>query len=168
MQEPQIKAPPGCIYPGSHPTARNIHEELAAIAANQSKCSSIYLGATVSMSLGGENHFQGMAQTHKLSDGSIYFFLVRSDLDSGSRGNVLQYRYAGPTDQEHVLKTSPPRFVPLLQIVLSADQHPSDSTFLPEVNDLASELRQTACSPSARRDPSSWMHSNRTRYSRFR
>ena len=72
------------------------------------------------MSLGGENHFQGMARTHKLSDGSIYFFLVRSDLDSGAHGNVLQYRYAGPTDQEHVPKTSPPRFVPLLQIVLSA------------------------------------------------
>jgi hypothetical protein len=54
------------------------------------------------------------------------------------------------------------------KVPISVDQHPSDSTFLPEVNDLASELRQTACSPSARRDPSSWMHSNRTRYSRFR
>ena len=52
MQETEIKAPPGCIFPGSHPTARNIQEELAAIAANQSKCSSIYLGATVSLSLG--------------------------------------------------------------------------------------------------------------------
>jgi hypothetical protein len=143
MQEPEIKAPPGCIYSGSHPTARNIQEELAAIAANQSKCSSIDRGATVSMSLGGENHFQGMARTHKLSDRSIYFFLVRSDLDSGSprqrsgsHGNVLEYRYAGPTDQEHVLKISPPPFMPLLQIVLSADQHPSDITFLPELNNL--------------------------------
>jgi hypothetical protein len=136
MRTTEIKAPPGCIYPGSHPTARSIHEELASIAANQSKCASIYLRATENMSLGGENHFQGIARTHKLSDGSIYFFLVRSDLDSGSVGNVLQYRYQGPTDQEHVLKTTPPPFVSLQQLVLSADQHPSDITFLPEVNEL--------------------------------
>jgi hypothetical protein len=127
MRATEIKAPPRCIYPASHPTARSIHEELAGIAANQSKCASIYLGATKSMSeiFGTENHFQGIARTHKLSDGSIYFFLARSDLDSGSLGNLLQYRYPGPTDQEHVLKTTPPPFVPLQQLVLSGDQHPS-------------------------------------------
>jgi hypothetical protein len=86
------------------------------------------------MSVGGENHIQGIARTQKLSDGSIYFFLVRSDLSA--RGNVLQYRYAGPTDQEHVLKTSPFPVVPAQQILLSTDQHPSDITFLPEVNEL--------------------------------
>jgi hypothetical protein len=127
---------PRCIYPGSHPTAHSIFDELASITANQSKCASIYLDATQNMSTGGENHFQGIARTHKLSDGSIYFFLVRSDLNSGSHGEVLQYRYAGPTDQEHVLKTSPPPHVPLVQAVISADQHPSDIVFLPDVNEL--------------------------------
>ena len=127
---------PGCIYPASHPTAHSIFDELASIAANQSKCASIYLDATYDMSVGGENHFQGIARTHKLSDGSIYFFLVRSDVDSGSHGQVLQYRYAGPTDQEHVPKTSPAPRVPLVQAVTSADQHPSDIVFLPEVNEL--------------------------------
>jgi hypothetical protein len=131
-----IAPPPKCIYPGSHPTAHSIFDELAGIAANESKCASVYLGANQQMSQGGENHFQGIARTHKLSDGSIYFFLVRSDLDSGSLGVVLQYRYAGPTDQEHVVKTSPLPYVPLLQEVISADQHPSDVVFLPDVNNL--------------------------------
>jgi hypothetical protein len=136
MSAPEIVVPPRCLYPGSHATARTIQEELVAIAANQSKAASIYLCATKSMSSGGENHFQGMARTHKLSDGSIYFFLVRSDLDSGAVGNILQYKYTGPTDQEHLLKTSPLPIVPLQESVPSADQHPSDITFLPEVNNL--------------------------------
>jgi len=132
---PRIILPP-CRYPGSNPTAHNIFAELAGIAANQGNCPSLYLDATQAMSTGGENHFQGVARSHKLSDGSIYYFLVRSDLDSGAHGNVLQYRYAGPTDGEHVLKTSPTPRVPLRKLLLSADQHPSDIAFLPDVNDL--------------------------------
>jgi hypothetical protein len=132
---PKIIIPP-CIYPGSHSTARNIYVELAGIAANGVNCPSIYLGSFGDFSSGGENHFQGIARSQKLSDGSIYFFLVRSDLNSGALGDVMQYRYTGPTDGEHLLKISPPAFVPLQQLIFSFDQHPSDIAFLPDVNEL--------------------------------
>jgi hypothetical protein len=95
------------------------------------------------LSTEGEDHHQGLARTHKLSDGSIYFFLAHSETDKPpfpslprDQGSVSQYRYAGPTEQEHVLETSPLTVAPMEQLLLLDEQHPSDIAFLPELNEL--------------------------------
>lgn len=48
---------------------------------------------------------RGLARTHKLSDGSVYFFLTHSmapmDRASG-KGQVMVFRHEGPTEGEHV------------------------------------------------------------------
>jgi hypothetical protein len=49
---------------------------------------------------------------------------------------VSQYRYAGATDQEHVLQTTPLTVAPMAQLLPIDEQHPSDIEFLPDVNDL--------------------------------
>jgi hypothetical protein len=36
----------------------------------------------------GEDHHQGLARSHRLSDGSIHFFLTHSELDTGDQGSV--------------------------------------------------------------------------------
>lgn len=84
----------------------------------------------------GEDHHQGLARTHKLSDGSVYFFLSHSEVEEGEQGSVSQYRYSGPTEQEHVLETAPLTVAPMEQLLLLEERHPSDITFLPEVNEL--------------------------------
>jgi hypothetical protein len=135
MQQHESKPPPKCIYPESNATARDIQTEIDAIAANQGECASIYLPTAPGMSEGGEDHYQGLARTHKLSDGSIYFFLSHSDVDSGY-GSLVQYRYDGPTDHDHVLQTTPLSFGSLEQLLLLDEQHPSDIVFLPDVDNL--------------------------------
>jgi hypothetical protein len=127
---------PACIYPESNPTSLPIQVAINAIVSNRSKCTSFYLDTLQSQSSGGENHHQGLARTHRLSDGSIYFFLTHSNLDSGGKGNLMQFRYAGPTDHEHVLRTSPLTVAPLKQLLKLQEQHPSDLVFLPDVNHL--------------------------------
>jgi len=139
MTESDFYRPPDCVYPESYPTRRPIHEELASVAANQHHCTSFYLDTVEGMSNDivsseGEDHHQGLARTHKLSDGSIYFFLSHSELDTGDKGSLSQYRYAGPTDNDHVLQTSPLTVAPLKQLLLIEEQHPSDISFLPDVN----------------------------------
>jgi hypothetical protein len=67
-----------CWYPQSHATARPIREELAAVAQNKDRCSSIYLDTVEGMSddfpyTEGADHHQGLARSHKLADGSVYF-----------------------------------------------------------------------------------------------
>ena len=129
----------GCIAPQSNATARPIRRELAALAANNGKCTSFYLDTVESMSNDvfsseGEDHHQGLARTHKLSDGSIYFFLSHSEMDEGDQGSVSQYRYAGPTDEEHVLQTDPLTVAPMTQRLSIDEQHPSDIEFLADVN----------------------------------
>lgn len=131
----------GCRYPQSNATALPIRSELEAIAANSSKCTSFYLDTVEGMSNDwvsseGEDHHQGLARTHKLSDGAIYFFLSHSEVDPGDKGSVSQYRYAGATDQEHVLQTTPLTVAPMAQLLPIDEQHPSDIEFLPDVNDL--------------------------------
>ncbi len=84
----------------------------------------------------GEDHHQGLARTHKLSDGSIYFFLSHSETDTGDQGSLSQYRNAAPTDQDHILSTNPLTVAPMKQLVLLDEQHPSDITFLADVNGL--------------------------------
>ncbi|HKD32203.1 MAG TPA: hypothetical protein VKB73_01905 [Gaiellaceae bacterium] len=136
-----------CRYPQSHPTARDIRGELEAIAANRRRCASFYLDTVEGMSndflsTEGEDHHQGLARTHRLSDGSVYFFLSHSETDPAllgrpaDRGSISQYRYGGPLDQEHVQQTSPLTVAPMKQLVPLDEQHPSDIVFLPEVNGL--------------------------------
>jgi hypothetical protein len=96
------------------------------------------------MSEGGEDHYQALARTHKLSDASVYFFLAHSEvfklLIYQGHGSLLQYRYDGPTEQDHVLESSPPTYGTLEELrFIDSDrpeQHPSDITFLPEVDGL--------------------------------
>jgi hypothetical protein len=133
-----------CSYPQSFATAREICTELEGLAANQSKCTSIYLPTAPGMSEGGEDHYQALARTHKLSDASVYFFLAHSEvfklLIYQGHGSLLQYRYDGPTEQDHVLESSPPTYGTLEELrFIDSDrpeQHPSDITFLPEVDGL--------------------------------
>jgi hypothetical protein len=124
------------IYPQSNPTARDIITELDAVAANQRQCTSCYLDTVQSMSHGGEDHHQGLARTQKLSDGSIYFFLSHSHVGSGEKGNLSQYRYAGPTQRDHILDTHPLTVAPMKQLLAIDEQHPSDIVFLPDINEL--------------------------------
>ena len=133
-----LVASASCTYPQSNPTRRSIWEELEAVAGNRAQCTSFYLDTLESHSnddaTEGEDHHQGLARTHQLSDGSIYFFLSHSETDSGDRGNLMQFRYAGPTEDEHVVETAPLTVAPLMQLLEVEEQHPCDMVFLPELN----------------------------------
>ena len=124
-----------CLYPQSHALAGTVQGALNGIVANRERAASIYLDTVEAMSSGGENHHQGLARTHRLSDGSVYFFLAHSDLDSG-HGILSQFRYGGPLDGEHVERTSPLTVAPMRQLLRIDDPHPSDIVFLPDVNNL--------------------------------
>jgi hypothetical protein len=132
-------ARPRCKYPQSTALAGDVETVLEDVAANRSNCSRFYLDTVESMSegwggLGGWNdHHQALARTHRLSDGSIYFFLAHSELDSG-HGVLAQFRYEGPVDQEHVVETSPRTVAPMEELLKLDDPHPSDMAFLPDVN----------------------------------
>jgi hypothetical protein len=133
--------PPSCTYPQSNALAGDLESVLEALANNKDNRSSFYLDTVEGMSNDwrsseGEDHHQGLARTHKLSDGSIYFFLSHSEVGEGEQGSVSQYRYAGPTDLEHVLGTSPLTVAPMEERLLLDERHPSDITFLPDVNEL--------------------------------
>lgn len=70
-------APRACRYPQPHATARPIRDELAALAANADACASFYLDTVEGMSndflsTEGEDHHQGIARSHRLSNGSIH------------------------------------------------------------------------------------------------
>jgi hypothetical protein len=126
-------------YPQSHATASDITTELNAVAGNQRICTSCYLDTVQSMSesvLHQEDHHQGLARTHKLSDGSIYFFLSHSHVGSGKKGNLSQYRYDGHTQGDHILDSDPLTVAPMKQLLVIDEQHPSDITFLPDIGDL--------------------------------
>jgi hypothetical protein len=130
-------------YPQSHATARPIREELAAVAQNKDRCSSIYLDTVEGMSddfpyTEGADHHQGLARSHKLADGSVYFFLTHSETDDGDQGSLSSYRFGGPTEGDHVLGTHPLTVAPRQQIVMLNERHPSDVLFLPDVNRLDS------------------------------
>jgi hypothetical protein len=135
----EIYDPPECDYPQSHATGRGLESELQAVAANHSHCTSMYLDTVEGMSndvlsTEGEDHHQGLARTHKLSDGSIYWFLSHSETDKGDKGSLSQYRYRGPTQGEHILQTSPLTVASMRQNLLIDEQHPSDIVFLPDVD----------------------------------
>jgi hypothetical protein len=140
--------PGGVAYPQSHATTSDILTELAGVAASHAACTSFYLDTTEGMSRGisesgiseivsgeGEDHHQGLARSHLLSDGSIYWFLSHSEVGQGEQGSLTQYRYDGPRDADHVLQTSPLTVAPMATEPLMLDErHPSDIAFLPDVN----------------------------------
>jgi hypothetical protein len=130
--------PPVVIYPAWHATARQVFEELFAVSRHQSSCASIYLDTLESQSdsfyLEGLDHHQGLARTHLLSDGSVYFFLAHSEMGFEEHGNLMQFRYPGPFDGEHVQTTDPLVVAPLVQLLETTSQHPCDMAFLPEIN----------------------------------
>lgn len=135
---------PPCDYPQSNPTAHDIVTELNSVTAQAAACTSFYLDTLQSMSNSdiadifsseGEDHAQGLARTHQLSDGSVYWFLSYSNVGTGNQGTLSQYRYGGPCDGAHVLQTSPYTVAPMIDGLFAVDdQHPSDIVFLPDVN----------------------------------
>jgi hypothetical protein len=142
-----VGTPVEIVYPQSHATGNGIGEELAGVVALQSACTSFYLDTTDSMSRSrfgdagdigtsmGEDHHQGLARSHVLSDGSIYWFLSHSRVEPGAHGTLTQYRYAGPRDADHIVQTSPLTVAPMATEPLLLDErHPSDIAFLPDVN----------------------------------
>ena len=69
------------IYPQSDAIISDPVSLLQNMAANPAACTSIYLDTTQDESKSifhEENHRQGLARTHKLSDCSVYFFLSHS------------------------------------------------------------------------------------------
>lgn len=139
MENANIPASTNCLYPASHATKKPIREMLDEIAANKNNCTSFYLDTTAhqsndTFSTEGEDHHQGLARTHKLSDGSVYFFLTHSELDDDDQGILMQFRYGGPTSDEHILQTLPLTIAPLKQTLFMSEQHPSAIEFLPDVN----------------------------------
>jgi hypothetical protein len=139
-QTAEAKASVECIvYPQSNALVRPPLEELAAFGS----CVSFFVDDTES-ECGGcfddccpvdccqqENHHQGLARTPQLSDGSIYFFVSHSEIDS--HGTLLSFRWAGPVAGEHVdgpgLTATLDERLPLMD-----EEHPSDIDFLPDVN----------------------------------
>ncbi len=130
--------PPVVTYPAWHPTAHQIVDELIEVRRHQSTCASIYLdtqeGQSDPLGLEGLDHHQGIARTHLLSDGSVYFFLAHSEMGFGEHGNLMQFRYPGPLDGEHVQTTDPLVVAPLAQLLETSSQHPCDMAFLPEID----------------------------------
>ena len=135
--------PPVVTYPAWHATAGQIVDELFGVAQHPSNCASIYLDTLEQHSNDdhwppwgseGPDHHQGIARTHRLSDGSVFFFLAHSEMDYGDKGNFMQFRYAGPLDGEHVQTTDPPVVAPMAQLMETTNQHPCDMAFLPEIN----------------------------------
>jgi hypothetical protein len=127
------------IYPQSHAIMSDPVSLLQSIAPSPAACTSIYLDTTQDESkdhLNEENHHQGLARTHKLSDGSVYFFLSHSTI--GGQGKLMQFRYTGPLDNEHVLTTNPLTVAPLEQKIHLLEEHPSDICFLPDIDNLDS------------------------------
>lgn len=131
-----VVTPPN--YPQSAATRGPIDQMLDALFQNRAQAARFYLDTTEEQSLGflglsgGENHHQGLARTHRLSDGSVYFFLTQSDVDS-RHGQLMQFRYGGPLNGSHVLETRPLTVASLVELIHLQEQHPSDLAFLSDV-----------------------------------
>jgi hypothetical protein len=125
-----------CLYPQSHATSSPIAEMLDELAANSASCSSFYLDTIEIMSKGGEDHAQGLARTHLLSNKQIYWFQSNSFIEGGN-GTISCYQYHDAVDGEHVAQTTTSTLAvaPMEQLVWTAGEpHPSDIVFLPDVN----------------------------------
>jgi hypothetical protein len=81
-------------------------EEIAAIAVNRPLAASLYLDTKEEHSrpwpFEGKDHHQGLTRTHRLQDGSVYFFLTHSEVGPGEQGQLMQFRYDGPLQGEHI------------------------------------------------------------------
>ena len=129
-------------YPRSRRLARPLMEELNMVAANGPAAVSIYLNTEKQHSnvfgVRGKSHHQGLARTHKLSDGSLYYFLTHSVFtdwphQDPRQGQIMRFRYEGLTDGEHVVQMK--AVAALEQLLEFPDEsHPCDLEFLPDVN----------------------------------
>jgi hypothetical protein len=141
MAPSKPKMPPlGCQYPESNALSLPIQQVLANVLAKSVSAGSFYLDTTQSMDGGTvrnmENHAQGLARTHQLSKGDIYWFLAYSEI--GAQATVSIYQYSAPTANEHVFpvpKGHSLSVAPMQQMIhIAGEQHPSDIAFLPDVN----------------------------------
>jgi hypothetical protein len=128
-----------CQFPQSNATKRSIDEEVGAIADNRSLAASFYLDTKEEHSrpwpFEGKDHHQGLARTHRLQDGSVYFFLTHSEVGPGERGQLMQFRYAGPLLDERIAPSPPPlQVAAMAQQLYLGEPHPCDIQFLPDVN----------------------------------
>ncbi len=127
-----------CVYPQSFATAKALGDMLDGIVANQEAAASLYLDTKEEHSnplfTEGEDHHQGLARTHRLKDGSIYFFLTHSEMDEDDQGQLLQFRYDGPTDGAHVVPTDPLTVAEMMDQQYLDERHPCDLCFLPDVD----------------------------------
>ncbi len=133
---PKIPIPFGLRFPQTNPTSTPILEAIEALAWKGYNCSKFYLDTVQGMSdpydRQGENHHQGIARTHRLSNGTVYWFLSHSEVDQGSQGSISVYCYDFPLDDEHVVTNKPLYTAPMTQILMINDRHPSDIVFLPD------------------------------------
>jgi hypothetical protein len=132
-------ATPARRYPQSHRLSGEIRPVIDALAANRQAYTSFYLDTVEGMSgsnlVESEDHHQGLARSHRLRDGSIHFFLSHSEVEPGEQGSLSWYRYGGQKQGDHIMTTSPLTVAPMKQLLMLDDRHPSDLTFLPEVDD---------------------------------
>lgn len=134
MKKPP-RPPRRCAYAGSHRTSKPVFEMLDDLVANAAQCSSMYLDTLDQMSKESDDHHQSIARTHRLSDGSVWYFLGHSETDDGQQGSISTYRYDGPLDEQHIIETSPRTVAPMKQFLkLDGEQHPSDICFLGDVD----------------------------------
>ncbi|HEY7323919.1 MAG TPA: hypothetical protein VH520_03750 [Streptosporangiaceae bacterium] len=127
-----------CQYPQSHATKRPLGEEIAAIAASRPLAASFYLDTKEEHSrpwpFEGKDHHQGLARTHRLQDGTVYFFLTHSEVGPGEQGQLMQFRYDGPLQGEHIAASDPLHVAAMAEQIYLAEPHPCDIQFLPDVN----------------------------------
>lgn len=144
-------SPTTTIYPQSNALGRLVFDELNAFAHDcvsiflddtQNECGGCFDGGSscclADVCCNEEDHHQGLARTQELSDGSIYFFLSHSGVQGvGDTGRLMQFRYGGSVDNEHV--TGQGVTAPMEERLLLADEtHPSAIAFLTDVNHLDS------------------------------
>ncbi len=140
-------SPTTTLYPQSNALDRPVFEALSAFAHDcvsiflddtQNECGGCFDGGSscclADVCCNEEDHHQGIARTPELSDGSIYFFLSHSGVQGrGDTGRLMQFRYAGVVQNEHVAEQG--KTATLEQRLLLADEtHPSAIAFLPDVN----------------------------------
>jgi hypothetical protein len=118
--------------PQSRATKRPLNEEIAAIAANRPLAVSFYLDTKQEHSrpwpFEGKDHHQGLARTHRLQDGTVYFFLTHSEVGAGEQGQLMQFRYDGPLQGEHIAVSDPLQVAAMAEQIYLDEPHPCDTS----------------------------------------
>jgi len=131
------------VYPQSNALDGPLEDVLASFGS----CVSTYVDDTMAECGGqdleccglidfckGEDHYQGLARTPSLHDGSFYWFLSHSGVDGGTdTGRLTVYRYPGPLDGDHAAGPGVTA-AETDRVSLADETHPSDIDFLPDVN----------------------------------